>query len=143
LVRSILRYLRPYSRWLATALVFLLLHAGSQLLGPYITKVAIDEYVATGDVQGLESMALAYLANVFLGFVFVFVQTYTTEYTGQRAMHDLRVEIFSHLQRQDLAYFDRNPVGRLMTRNINDVETLNELFSTGVVGLLGDLVIVI
>jgi ABC-type multidrug transport system fused ATPase/permease subunit len=87
-------------------------------------------------------MALAYLGVVLFGFVVVFVQTYTTEYTGQRAMHDLRMEIFSHLQKQDLAYFDRNPIGRLMTRAINDVETLNELFSTGVVGLLGDVSIV-
>ena len=70
------------------------------------------------------------------------MQTYTTSYIGQRAMHDLRMEIFSHLQRQDLAYFDRNAVGRLMTRTINDVETLNELFSTGVVGLMGDVSIV-
>ncbi|MDH3446000.1 MAG: ABC transporter ATP-binding protein/permease, partial [Deltaproteobacteria bacterium] len=88
-------------------------------------------------------MALAFLGNVFLGFIFVFVQTYTTEYTGQRAMHDLRMEIFCHLQKQDMAYFDRNPIGRLMTRTVNDVETLNELFSTGVVGLLGDLFIVL
>jgi ABC-type multidrug transport system fused ATPase/permease subunit len=87
-------------------------------------------------------MALAYLGVVGFGFIVLFVQTYTTEYTGQRAMHDLRVEVFSHLQNQDLSYFDRNAVGRLMTRTINDVETLNELFSTGVVGLLGDLAIV-
>ena len=83
-------------------------------------------------------MALAYLGVVLFGFIVLFIQTYTTEYTGQRAMHDLRMEIFSHLQKQDMAYFDRNPVGRLMTRTVNDVETLNELFSTGVVGLLGD-----
>jgi ATP-binding cassette subfamily B multidrug efflux pump len=87
-------------------------------------------------------MALAYLGNVLLGFLFLFGQTYLTENTGQRAMQDLRMEIFAHLQKQDLAYFDRNPVGRLMTRTINDVETLNELFSTGVVGLVADLFIV-
>src|SRR5207249_3007010 len=84
----------------------------------------------------------AYLGVVLLGFIFLFIQTYATEYTGQRAMHDLRMEVFSHLQKQDMAYFDRNPVGRLMTRTINDVETLNELFSTGVVGLLEDMCIV-
>ena len=78
----------------------------------------------------------------YLVFVVLFIQTYTTQYTGQRAMHDLRMEIFSHLQKQDMAYFDRNAVGRLMTRTVNDVETLNELFSTGVVGLLGDVSIV-
>jgi ABC-type multidrug transport system fused ATPase/permease subunit len=87
-------------------------------------------------------MVAVYVGSVVLGFIFLFAQTYTTEYVGQRAMHDLRVEIFSHLQRQDAAYFDRNPVGRLMTRTIHDVETLNELFSTGVIGLLGDACII-
>ena len=142
LMMRILRYLRPYWRLLAVAFCFLLLQTGTQLLGPYITKVAIDRYIATRDIHGLDLMALAYLGVVVCGFVVLFIQTYTTEYIGQRAMHDLRLEIFSHLQRQDLAYFDRNAVGRLMTRTINDVETLNELFSTGVVGLIGDLAIV-
>jgi ATP-binding cassette subfamily B multidrug efflux pump len=139
LMARILRYLRPYWKPLLLAFVFLLLHTGTQLAGPYITKIAIDNYIATRDIEGLDLMALAYLGVVLLGFLFLFVQTYATEYTGQRAMHDLRMEVFSHLQRQDMAYFDRNPVGRLMTRTVNDVETLNELFSTGVVGLLGDL----
>jgi ATP-binding cassette, subfamily B, multidrug efflux pump len=143
LMARILRYLRPYWKLLTIAFIFLMLHTGSQLLGPYITKVAIDRYIARNDVAGLDLMALAFLGNVFLGFLFLFAQTYMTEYTGQRAMHDLRLEIFRHLQNQDMAYFDRNPIGRLMTRTVNDVETLNELFSTGVVGLLGDLFIVV
>jgi ATP-binding cassette subfamily B multidrug efflux pump len=142
LMARILRYLRPYWKLLAVSFVFLMLQTGSQLLGPYITKIAIDRYIAQRDVHGLDWMALAYLGVVCFGFVVVFVQTYTTEYTGQRAMHDLRMEVFSHLQKQDPAYFDRNAVGRLLTRTINDVETLNELFSTGVVGLLGDVSIV-
>jgi len=142
LMARILRYLKPYRKLLAVSFTFLMLQTGSQLLGPYITKVAVDGYIANSDIAGLDRMALFYLANVFFGFIVLFVQTYTTEYTGQRAMHDLRMEIFAHLQKQDLAYFDRNPLGRLMTRTVNDVETLNELFSTGVVGLLGDLCIV-
>jgi ATP-binding cassette subfamily B protein len=142
LMRRILRYLRPYWKLLAVAFSFLLLHTATQLLGPYLTKVAIDRYIANHDIAGLDFIALVYLGSVVLGFVFLFIQTFTTEYAGQRAMQDLRIEIFAHLQRQDLAYFDRNPVGRLMTRTVNDVETLNELFSTGVVGLLGDALIV-
>jgi ATP-binding cassette subfamily B multidrug efflux pump len=138
LMLRVLRYLRPYWKLLTVSFVFLMLQTGAQLLGPYITKIAIDRYIAQKDIAGLDLMALAYLGVVLVGFIVVFIQTYTTEYTGQRAMHDLRMEIFSHLQKQDLAYFDRNPIGRLMTRTINDVETLNELFSTGVVGLLGD-----
>jgi ATP-binding cassette subfamily B protein len=139
----ILRYLRPYWKLLAVSFTFILLHTGTQLLGPYITKIAIDRYIANQDIHGLDLMAAAYLGVILLGFIFLFIQTYTTEYTGQRAMHDLRMEVFSHLQKLDMAYFDRNPVGRLMTRTINDVETLNELFSTGVVGLLEDLCIVL
>ncbi|HSK30226.1 MAG TPA: ABC transporter ATP-binding protein [Candidatus Limnocylindria bacterium] len=142
LMMRILRYLRPYWKLLAVSFSFLILQTGAQLLGPYITKIAIDRYIAQQDIAGLDGMALAYLGVVIFGFVALFIQTYTTEYTGQRAMHDLRLEVFSHLQKQDLAYFDRNPVGRLMTRTINDVETLNELFSTGVVGLLADVAIV-
>jgi ATP-binding cassette subfamily B protein len=138
LMVRILRYLRPYWKLLTVSLSFLVLHTGTQLLGPYITKIAIDRYISHRDIHGLDLMVWAYLGVVVLGFIFLFVQTYTTEFTGQRAMHDLRMEVFSHLQRQDMAYFDRNPVGRLMTRTINDVETLNELFSTGVVGLLED-----
>jgi ATP-binding cassette, subfamily B, multidrug efflux pump len=142
LMVRILRYLKPYWKLLAVAFVFLLLQTGAQLMGPYLTKIAIDQYIDQGDLDGLDRMALAYLGVVIFGFVVLFIQTYTTESTGQRAMHDLRMEVFSHLQKQDLAYFDRNAVGRLMTRTINDVETLNELFSTGVVGLLADVAIV-
>ena len=142
LMARVLRYLHPYWKLLAVAFAFLMLQTGAQLLGPYITKIAIDRYIASQDIHGLDTMVLAYLGVVIFGFIVLFVQTYTTSYTGQRAMHDLRTEIFSHLQKQDLAYFDGNPVGRLMTRTINDVETLNELFSTGVVGLMGDLSIV-
>ncbi|MBM2804665.1 MAG: MdlB [Deltaproteobacteria bacterium] len=142
LMARVLRYLRPYWKLLAVAFTFLMLQTATQLLGPYITKIAIDRYIATQDVHGLDVLALAYLGVVIFGFIVLFIQTYTTSYIGQRAMHDLRMEIFSHLQTQDLAYFDRNAVGRLMTRTINDVETLNELFTTGVVGLMGDLSIV-
>ncbi len=138
LMRRILRYLKPYWKMLVLSLLFLALYTGTLLLGPYLTKIAIDRYIAAGDMAGLKLTVALYLGTVFLGFFFLFGETYITEYTGQRAMHDLRTQIFAHLQKQDLAYFDRNPVGRLMTRTINDVETLNELFSTGVVGLLGD-----
>jgi ATP-binding cassette subfamily B multidrug efflux pump len=138
LMKRMLRYLKPYRLIMALSLLLLTFYTGMQLLGPYITKIAIDRYVTSKDLHGLNLMALAYLMSVLLGFCFLLVQSYLTEYTGQQAMHDLRTQIFAHLQKQDLAYFDRNPVGRLMTRTINDVETLNELFSTGVVGLLGD-----
>ncbi|MBI4633302.1 MAG: ABC transporter ATP-binding protein [Deltaproteobacteria bacterium] len=138
LMGRILRYLKPYWKLLVLSLLFLVLYTGTLLLGPYLTKIAIDQYISAGNLDGLKLVVMAYLGTVFLGFFFLFGETYITEYTGQRAMHDLRTQIFAHLQKQDMAYLDRNPVGRLMTRTINDVETLNELFSTGVVGLLGD-----
>ena len=143
LMARILRYLRPYWKLLTVAFTFLLLHTGTQVIGSLHYQDRHRPVHLNHDIHGLDRMALAYLGAVLLGFVFLFIQTYTTEYTGQRAMHDLSMEIFSHLQPQDMAYFDRNPVGRLMTRTVNDVETLNELFSTGVVGLLGDLFTVV
>jgi len=85
LMVRILRYLRPYWKLLAVAFVFLLLQTGTQLLGPYITKIAIDRYVSARDIDGLDLMALAYLGVVVCGFIVLFIQTYTTEYIGQRA----------------------------------------------------------
>jgi len=142
LMGRIFYYLKPYWKLLILSALFLVLQTATQLTGPYVTKIAIDRYIATGNLHGLNLMVLIYVASVIFGFVFLFAHTYITEYTGQRAMHDLRTQIFAHLQKHDLAFFDRNPVGRLMTRTINDVETLNELFSNGVVGLFGDAFIV-
>jgi ATP-binding cassette subfamily B protein len=138
LILRLLTYLRPY--WFLVCLAFLFLagYTGSQLLGPYLVKVAIDRYIAARDLAGLNHVAFLYLAAVVLSFLFQFAQSYTTQYVGQRVMHDIRQQLFGHLQRHDLAFFDRNPVGRLMTRAINDVENLNELLSSGVVALLGD-----
>jgi ATP-binding cassette subfamily B protein len=138
LILRLLTYLRPY--WFLVCLAFLFLagYAGSQLLGPYLVKVAIDRYIAARDLAGLNHVAFLYLAAVVLSFLFQFAQSYTTQYVGQRVMHDIRQQLFGHLQRHDLAFFDRNPVGRLMTRVINDVENLNELLSSGVVAFLGD-----
>jgi len=138
LVLRLLTYLRPY--WLLVGLAFLLLavYTGLQLLGPYLVKIAIDRYILARDLAGLNRVGLAYLAAVVGSFLFQFAHTYTTQYVGQRVMHDIRRALFGHLQTHDLAFFDRNPVGRLMTRVINDVENLNELLSSGVVAFLGD-----
>jgi ATP-binding cassette subfamily B protein len=134
----LLTYLRPY--WLLVCLAFLFLggYTGLQLLGPYFVKLAIDRYIAARDLAGLDRVGLLYVAAIVGGFLFQFVHTYTTQVVGQRVMHDIRRALFGHLQHHDPAFFDRNPVGRLMTRVINDVENLNELFSSGVVAFLGD-----
>jgi ATP-binding cassette subfamily B protein len=138
LVLRLLTYLRGY--WLLVGVAFLCLasYTGTQLLGPYLVKVAIDGYIAAKDLHGLDRLALAYVAIVILGFLCHFGHAFTTQYVGQRVMHDVRRQLFGHLAAHDLAFFDRNPVGRLMTRVINDVENLNELFSSGVVAFLGD-----
>jgi len=138
LVLRLLTYVRPYGLLVGLAFLFLVAYTALQLLGPYLVKVAIDRYIAARDLAGLDRVGLAYVAAVVGSFLFQFAHTYTTQLVGQRVMHDIRQALFGHLQYHDPAFFDRNPVGRLMTRVINDVENLNELLSSGVVAFLGD-----
>ena len=139
LMRRLLRYLRPYWRHVALALLVLLLGAAVSIIGPWITQLVIDEAIPGEDTQLLGMLALGFLGTVLLGFVLEYVEAVVTTWLGQSVMYDLRKEIFEKLQRADLRFYDRNPIGRLMTRITNDVETLNELFSSGVVTVFGDL----
>jgi len=109
-----------------------------QVSSPYLTKIAIDNYIAHGDLAGLNKVVLVYLAIILLGFLLGYLQTYIMQLTGQRIMFDLRMEIYRHLQRLDVAFYDRNPVGRLMTRMTNDIESLNEMFAQGAITLIAD-----
>jgi ATP-binding cassette subfamily B protein len=143
LVLRLLTYLKPYWVPVLLTVLFLAGYTGSQLLGPYLVKIAIDRHIATKDLAGLDRVALWYVAAVILGFLFHFAHSYTTQFVGQRVMHDIRRQLFGHLEGHDLAFFDRNPVGRLMTRVINDVENLNELLSSGVVAFLGDTLMIV
>lgn len=138
LALRLLTFLRPYWAGVALALGFLGAYTAAQLAGPYLVKVAIDRHIAAGDLAGLDRTALLYVAALVAGFLCQFGHAYTTQVVGQRVMHDLRRRLVGHLLGHDLAFFDRNPVGRLMTRVINDVENLNELLSSGVVAFLGD-----
>jgi ATP-binding cassette subfamily B protein len=122
----------------ALAGFFLACYTAAHLAGPYLVKVAIDRHIAARDLAGLDRVALAYVGALLIGFLCQFGHAYTTQVVGQRVMHDLRQRLFGHLVRHDLAFFDKNPVGRLMTRVINDVENLHELVSSGVVAFLGD-----
>ena len=138
LLRRLLRYLRPY-RWLAVGAVLLLLfQSGLALIGPRLTEHALDAAIPRRDVGLLGLLAGLYLATLLLELVTEYGGVLLTTFVGQRVMYDLRMEIFGHLQRLSVGYFDRNPVGRLMTRVTSDVETLNELFSSGVVTIFGD-----
>ncbi len=139
LMRRLLVYLRPYRGRVIVAVIVLLSAAGLELVGPWLMKKALDEAVPQRDAHLLTVLAIAYVASLVLSFVTDYAQTILTTWLGQRVMFDLRREIFDHLQRLHLGFFDRNPVGRLMTRVTNDVEVLNELFSSGVVTVFGDL----
>jgi ATP-binding cassette subfamily B protein len=138
LMRRLLAYLKPY-RWLATLAVLLLLGtAALALVGPALTRRALDVAVPARDAGMLLQLALLLLGALLLEFCLDYAQAYLTSWMGQRVMGDLRLQLFSHLQRLSIPYFDRHPVGRLMTRVTSDVETLNELFSSGVVTVFGD-----
>ena len=143
LMKRLLRFLRPYRLQVMIGVCLLAFTTLTQLAGPYLTKVAIDRYIANKQLHGLTIIALFYLAILALEFVITFVQMYLTQWIGQRVMYDIRTLIFSHLQKLPLSFFDRNPVGRLVTRTTNDVETLNEMLSSGVVTIFGDVFVLI
>ncbi|HET6897239.1 MAG TPA: ABC transporter transmembrane domain-containing protein, partial [Vicinamibacteria bacterium] len=139
LLRRLLVYLRPYWVPVLASFVLIVLMAGLDLVGPYLTKVAIDRYIRQGNASGLDTIALLYLGSLLLAFVVRFGQVFILQMTGQRVMMDLRREIYAHLQRLHVGFFDQNPVGRLMTRVTTDVDAVNELFTSGVVTVFGDL----
>ena len=143
LMRRLLEYLRPYWRQVLVALAAILSSSVLQLAQPYLMKVAIDDYIAVRNLQGLEMLAAVYVAVLVAGFALEYIQTWTLQMTGQRIMFDMRMQIYGHLQRLDVQYYDRNPVGRLMTRVTTDVDVLNELFTAGVVSVFGDVFLLI
>jgi ATP-binding cassette, subfamily B, multidrug efflux pump len=143
LMRRLLRYLRPYSGYVALALAAIITASVLQLTQPYLMKIAIDRHIATGDVGGLDRIALAFLGVLLGSFALEFLQTWLLQLTGQRIMFDIRMQIYEHLQRLDVQFYDRNPVGRLMTRVTTDVDVLNDLFTAGVVSIFGDLFMLI
>lgn len=139
LMRRLLGYLRPYRFQVGIAISLLVAAAGIQILGPWLISLALDEAIPNGDLRLLTNLALAFLVASLATFGLEYAQALLTTWLGQKVMVDLRTEIFDKLQRLDLPYYDRNPVGRLMTRITSDVETLNELFSSGVVAIFGDI----
>jgi ATP-binding cassette subfamily B multidrug efflux pump len=138
LMRRLLHYLFPYRRQVAVAFIAMMCAAAASLAQPYLIKIAIDGYIAVGRLEGLDRLASLYFAILVAAFAAEYLQTWMMQLTGQRIMFDLRMEIYRHLQRLDLRYYDRNPVGRLMTRVTSDVDVLNDLFTSGVVTVFGD-----
>lgn len=143
IARRLLSYLRPY--WHLAAFALLLTFLTNILIStqPFFTKVAVDEYITPGRTDGIWLFALAFFAVFLFRFIFSYAQEVLLNRVGQRVMLDIRSQIFSKLQRQELAYYDRYPVGRIITRLTSDVDALNELFTSGVIDVLGDLVIII
>ena len=143
LMRRLLTYLVPYWPQVLLALAAIVGASMLQLAQPYLMKIAIDDHIAVGSMDGLEGIALAFLAVLVGSFLLEYLQTWTLQNTGQRIMFDMRMQIYRHLQRIDVQYYDRNPVGRLMTRVTSDVDVLNELFTAGVVSVFGDIFLLI
>ena len=139
LARRLLTYLRPYRGVVFVSVVLLLILSGLRLVAPYLIKIAIDESIPKHDAGQLQTLAFLFVLVLSLQFGVGFLQTYATNWTGQRIMHDLRLQIFGHIQKLDVAYFDKNATGRILTRLTNDVDALNELFTSGVVSVFGDI----
>jgi len=139
LMRRLLRYLRPYRRAAALAVVCLITGSALSIVQPFLVKIAIDEHISNYDLSGLGGIAALYILTLIGVFGFSYCQTWLINLTGQKIMRDLRMEIFRHLQKSDVAFFDKNPVGRLMTRVTTDVDALNELFTAGVISVFNDI----
>ena len=139
LMRRLLRYVRPYVWLVVAALGALLGEAALQLVGPLLTRRVIDVAIPARDGGMVLRAAVLYVVALVAAFALSYADTLLTSLLGQRVMRDLRLEIFTQLQRLSIAFFDRNPVGRLITRVTSDVEALNELFTAGVVAGFGDL----
>lgn len=139
LMRRLLKYLRPYRLAVFGGVFLLLLLAGLQISGPWIVKKAIDGPIANGNVDELFDWVLIYVGVLLCQFAVQYVQMVMTQWIGQRAMLDLRTAVFNHVMTMDMRFFDRNPVGRLLTRITSDISALNELFASGVVTIFGDI----
>lgn len=139
LMRRLIKYLAPYKLYVVISIILLLFISILQLAGPYLTKIAIDRYIATQDISGLSRIALIFLAILVVTFFLRYLQIYIMQFVGQRVMFDMRMELFSHLQEMSLSFFDKNPVGRLITRLTNDVEVLNEMLTSGIIAIFGDI----
>ncbi|HIL08210.1 MAG TPA: ABC transporter ATP-binding protein [Candidatus Latescibacteria bacterium] len=139
LLARLLGYLRPYARWMLLTLALITAASAVQQAGPFLTKIAVDDYILPGDAEGLGWVISVYASLLVLQFGISYAQGWATSMVGQWAMRDVRAQIFAHLQRLPLRFYDRTPIGRLMAHNTSDVDALNELFTDGVVSVLSDI----
>ena len=139
LMRRLVTYLRPYKKYVAIAFVFLIFESVLETAFPLLTKIAIDDDIGKHNMRGLAIVALVYAVFLAARFASEFLESYILSLTGQRIMYDMRMQIFRHLHTLSASFFDKNPVGRLITRVITDIDVLNELFSSGLVSIFGDI----
>ncbi len=139
LLRRIVSYLMPYKGWVMLAFGLVMIGAFLGPLRPKLVQVAIDEHIVDGDLAGLQWIILLLVGTLVLEGVLSFVNAYLTQWIGQQAIYDVRMKVYRHIQRQALRFFDRTPVGRLITRTTSDVEALSDVLSAGVVTIMGDL----
>ncbi|MBD3225051.1 MAG: ATP-binding cassette domain-containing protein [Caldithrix sp.] len=143
LLKRLLRYTWPYWHIVLIGVILVIGASFLKILGPYITKLAIDDYIKVNDLNGLYGIIAIYFGVLILTFIVQYAQTFATQYLGQKLMYDLRSQIFKHLQKLSLRFYDKNPIGRLMTRVTSDVESLNQMFTQGVVNIFGDIFLLI
>ena len=139
LMKRLLAYLKPYTFQLFVIAFLMVGTTLSRLVGPYLMQIAIDQHITPGELEGLSTIAAFLVLGLIGEFAFSYFEEYRMQMIGQHVMRDLRQTLFSHLQRLDVQYFDKNPVGRLMTRVMGDVQVLNELFTSGVITVFGNL----
>lgn len=143
LMKRLLRYVKPYRYYIIIAILLNILTAALEPLRPYLTKIAVDNYIAKNDYKGLINIIALILLSLILQAVIAYVMQFATKLMGQKTLFDLRMEIFEHLQKLSLRFFDRTPIGRLVTRVTNDVEALSELFSSGIIMIFIDIFIIV
>ena len=157
LMRRLLTYLKPYTGYVVLSLIAVVLKAAADVAGPYLVKLAIDRYMthtpntaswlsarlSTNAMTGITECAGLYLGALTLSYGLEFLQTYVMQWTGQRIMFDMRSQIFRHLQRMHVGFYDRNPVGRLVTRVTSDIDALNEMFTSGVLAIFEDVFVLV
>lgn len=143
LLGRVLPYLLPYWKFVAVGVALVLVNTGAQLAGPYLTRIAIDDHIAVGDIAGLTGILGLYAAMLALGFAAAYGQAWIVNLFGQRVMRDIRRDVFDHIQKLHTGWFDRNPIGKVVTRATSDVDALNELLSSGVVMIITDVVLLV
>jgi ATP-binding cassette subfamily B multidrug efflux pump len=143
LMKRLLGYVKPYKHYVIFAIFLNVLVAALGPVRPYLTKIAIDKYIANSDYHGLMIIGLLLFGSLLFQAVMQYLLTYYTQYLGQRTLYDLRTQLFNHIQKLALKFFDKTPIGRIVTRATNDVEALGELFSSGIVMVFSDVFIIV